>query len=158
MCDPRYLPLHIAGDANVWHPEFSLNRSRSQDDLIVPLVDLLVSSCGLALIDPRGQARHDAGAALDLVFVSADCPSTLRIHDGIGCCAQAPGCCPVMGSDHRLCVVSTQLNCRTTHTVPRGIPHLRDWSSTLLPTSISAMEQRCLFPIEWHCSMCCRKS
>ena len=28
-------PLLIAGDANVWHPEFSLGRSRSQDDLIV---------------------------------------------------------------------------------------------------------------------------
>ena len=30
------LPLLIAGDANVWRPEFSLGRSRSQDDLIVP--------------------------------------------------------------------------------------------------------------------------
>ena len=80
------LPLLVTGDANVWHPEFSLGRSRSQDDLIVPLVDLLVSSCGFALINPRDQATHDAGAALDLVFVSADCPSTLRIHDGIGCC------------------------------------------------------------------------
>ena len=107
----------------------------------------MVSSCGLALINPRDQATNDAGAALDLVFVSADCPSTLRIHDGIGCCARAPGCCPVMGSDHRLCVVSTQLNCRTTHHVPRGIPHLREWSSTLFRAHVDLCQ--------WSSDVCC---
>ena len=84
-------PLIVAGDANVWHPAFSLGRSRSQDNLITPLVDLLVSSCGLSLVNPRDQATHIGGAALDLVFVSIDCPSTLHIHDGVSCCHQAPG-------------------------------------------------------------------
>ena len=93
-------------------------------------------------------ATHDAGAALDLVIVSADCPSTLRIHDGIGCCAQAPGCCPVMGSDHRLCVVSTQLNFRTNHDVSRGIFHLRDWSSTLFRTHVDLCQ--------WSSDVSCR--
>ena len=93
-------------------------------------------------------ATHEAGAALDLVIVSADCPSTLRIHDGIGCCAQAPGCCPVMDSDHRLCVVSTQLNFRTNHDVSRGIFHLRDWLSTLFRTHVDLCQ--------WSSDVSCR--
>ena len=52
-----------------------------------------------------------------------------------------------MGSDHRLCVVSTQLNCRTTHHVPRGIPHLRDWSSTLLRVHVDLCQ--------WSSDVCC---
>ena len=42
----------------------------------------------------------------------------------------------IFGSDHRLCVVSTQLNFRMNHDVSRGVPHRRDWSSTLLRTHV----------------------
>ena len=49
------LPMVIAGDANVWLPYFSLGRSRSVDKLVVPFIDLLISSCGLRLPShPRG--------------------------------------------------------------------------------------------------------
>ena len=48
----------IAGDANVWLPYFSLGRSRSVDNLVVPFCDLLISSCGLRLINPPNQATQ----------------------------------------------------------------------------------------------------
>ena len=67
------LPMIMASDANVWHPHFNLGRTRSVDALIVPIVDLLASSCGLRLCNPRDQAIDDAGAALDLVFISSPC-------------------------------------------------------------------------------------
>ena len=61
------LPMIVAGDANVWHPHFTLGRSRSADNMIVPFINLLNSSYGLVLCDPRDTATHNAGAALDLV-------------------------------------------------------------------------------------------
>ena len=53
-----------------------------------------------------------------------------------------------MDSDHRLCFVSTKLNCRTTHDVSRGFPHLRDWSSTLLQAHVDLCQ--------WSSDVCCR--
>ena len=133
-------------DANVWYPEFSFCRSRSQDDLTVFLVDLLVSSC-LALINPRDQATHDAGAALDL-FVSGVSQSIA--HPRWDWMLRASSRLLLRhGSDHRLCVVSAQLNCRTTHVVVNSSSSQR----RSLP-----MEQRCLLPTGWRCSTCCRKS
>ena len=84
-----------AGDMpNVWHPEFSFGRCRPQKR----------SDC-----TPGGSVGlimwTDAGAALHLVFVSTDSPSTLRIH---GRCTQAPGCCPIMGSERRVHQVEFQ--------------------------------------------------
>ena len=96
----------------------------------------------VSLVNPRDQATHVGGAALDLVFVSIDCPSTLRIHDGVSCCHQAPGCCPIMGSNHRLCVLSTELVHRSP-SVARSIPPLRDWSSTLLRAHMELWEWSC---------------
>ena len=66
------LPMIIAGDANVWHPHFTLGRSRSADNMIVPFIDLLISS--------RDRATHNAGAALDLCFIkfASDCPCSRR--------------------------------------------------------------------------------
>ena len=52
------LPMVIAGDANVWLPYFSLGRSRSVDNLVVPFIDLLISSCGRRLINPPDKAIH----------------------------------------------------------------------------------------------------
>ena len=75
------LPMIMAGDANVWHPHFNLGRTRSVDALIIPFVDLLASSCGLRLCNPRDQATHDAGAALDLVFISSLCEAV--VHNGV---------------------------------------------------------------------------
>ena len=43
---------------------------------------------------------------------------------------------------------NTQLNCRTTHAVPRGIPHLRDWSSTLLRAHVDLCQ--------WSSDVCSR--
>ena len=40
--------------------------------------------------------------------------------------------CLIKGSDPRSCEVSTKLNFRTNHDVPREIHPLQDWSSTLL--------------------------
>ena len=57
-------PMILAGDANVWHPHFNLGRQRSVDDLIVPLVNQLLSSCGLVLLNPPNVGTHSAGAAL----------------------------------------------------------------------------------------------
>ena len=63
---------HVAGDANVWHPHFHLGRARSVDNLIVPFV----VSCDLVLCNPADRPTHNAGAALDLVFVSSIRPAT----------------------------------------------------------------------------------
>ena len=43
------MPMMVAGDANVWRPHFTFGRSRSADNMIVPFIDLLISSCGLVL-------------------------------------------------------------------------------------------------------------
>ena len=61
------LPMVFAGDASVWHSYFTLGRPRSLDNLVVPVIDLLIASCGLRLINPPNQATHVAGAALDHV-------------------------------------------------------------------------------------------
>ena len=126
------LPMIVAGDANVWHPHFNLGRSRSADNMIVPFIDLLLSSCGLVLCNPRDRATHNAGAALDLVCASSSSPVTVRVHDGDNCCSHAPACCPLLGSDHFLCVGTTSFPRPEVSDVPRGIPLLRDWRPTLL--------------------------
>ena len=52
------LPMVIAGNANVWHPHFTIGRSRSVGNLVVPFVDLLIALCGLRL---RGCAGPHVG-------------------------------------------------------------------------------------------------
>ena len=115
------LPMIIAGDANVWHPHFRL-RTRHCDSLVLLFVDLLISSCNLEICNPREQA-HVGGGGLDCVFISGD-------H----CCDEAPVCCPLLGSDHILCVAQP---------IPlplgpsrmsewRPLPPFRDWAPTLL--------------------------
>ena len=126
------LPIVIAGDANVWLPCFSLGRSRSADNLVVPFIDLLISSCGLRLINPPDQATHVAGAAFDLMLISSHCPCSILVHSGLQCCVEARGCCPLMGSDHYLCVASAPLIHRPAHVQSQHLPPMRNWSSTLL--------------------------
>ena len=101
------LPMIVAGDANVWHPHFNLGRSRSVDNMIVPFIDLLISSCGLVLCNPHDRTTHNTGAALDLVCASSSSPVIVCVHDGDNCCSHAPACCPLLGSDHFLCVGTT---------------------------------------------------
>ena len=126
------LPMILAGDANVWHPHFELGRHRAVDGLIVPLVDQLLSSCGLVLMNPSRLATHNDGGALDLMMMSSSYSGSFRIHDGMGCCIRAPGCCPLLGSDHFLLVASTTLRRQITTQVPRSLPLLRDWHPVLL--------------------------
>ena len=111
------LPMVIAGDANVWFPYFSLGRSRSVDNLVVPSPD---------------QATHVAGAALVLALISSHCPCSMLVHSGLQCCVEAPGWCPIMGSDHYLCVASASLIHRPAHVQSQRLLPLRNWSSTLL--------------------------
>ena len=112
---------------------FNLGRQRAvDDDLIVPLVDQLLSSCGLVLLNPSNVGTHSAGAALDLVMMSSSCSGSVRVHDGMGCCNHAPGCCPLLGSDHCLCVAATTLRRQVRAQVPRCLPPLRDWHPVLL--------------------------
>ena len=44
----------------------------------------------------------------------------------------APACCPLLGSDHFLCVGTTSFPRLEVPDVPRGIPLLRNWRPTLL--------------------------
>ena len=106
------LPMILAGDANVWHPHFNLGRQRPVDDPIVPLVNQLLSSCGLVLLNPPNVGTHSAGAALELVMMSSSCSGSVRVHDGMGRCNHAPACCRAQ--------------------VPRCLPPLRDWHPVLL--------------------------
>ena len=122
------LPMVIAGDANVWLPYFSLSRSRSADNLVVPFI----SSCGLRLINPPDQSTHVAWAALDHMLISSHCPCSMLVHSGLQCCVEAPGCCPIMGSDHHLCVSTASLIHRLAHVQSQRLLPLRNWSSTLL--------------------------
>ena len=121
------LPMVLAGDANVWHLHFHLGRVRPVDNLIIPFIDLLLSSCDLVLCNPADQPTHNAGAALDLVFVSSTCPAAVRVHDGHNCCEHALACCPLLRSDHYLCVVSTSIQMDHIPPAPCGLPLLRDW-------------------------------
>ena len=53
-------------------------------------IDLLASSCGSRLCNPRDQATHDAGAALDHVFISSPCEAVVRVHNGVSCSKLLP--------------------------------------------------------------------
>ena len=100
-------------------PKFG--RSRSVDNLVVPVIDLLIASCGILLINPPDTATHVVGAALDLMLVSSHCSCTKL------------GCCTIMGSDHFLSVASASLVHRPAHIQSRRLLLLRNWSSTLAP-------------------------
>ena len=50
----------------------------------------------------------------------------------MGCCNHAPGCCPLLGSNHCLCVAATTLRRQVRAQVPRCLPPLRDWHPVLL--------------------------
>ena len=115
--------LPVASDTNAWHPHFVLGRSRSADNLIVPRVDLLLISCCLVLCNP---ATHNAEAALDLVCASSSSPVTVLVHDGDNCSSHAPACCPLLGSDHFLCVGVAKFPRVEAPDVPSGLPVLRD--------------------------------
>ena len=66
-----------------------------------------------------------AMARLDLVCASSSSPLTVRVHDGDNCCSHAPACCPLLGSDHFLCVGTTSFPRPEEPDAPRGIPLLR---------------------------------
>ena len=58
-------------------PHFNLGRSHSVDNLVVPFIDILISSCGLRLLPPD-RPNDVAGAAFDMMLVSSDCTALLR--------------------------------------------------------------------------------
>ena len=123
------LPMIVAGDANVWHPHFTLGRSRSADHMIVPFIDLLISSCGLVLC----KTGPPTLPVRPLIwFVPSSSPVIVRVHDGDTCCCHAPACCPLLGSDHFFCVGTTSFPRPGVSVAPSGIPLLRDWRPTLL--------------------------
>ena len=126
------LPMVIPGDANVWHPHFRL-RTRSCDAMILSFMDLLISSCHLELCNPSGQATHISGGGLDCVFISRSCAVPITVHSGNQCCVEAPACCPLLGSDHFLCVAhSIPLPVSPARCEHRPLHPLRDWKPTLL--------------------------
>ena len=69
----------------VWHPHFNLGRRRAADDLIVPLVDQLHSSCSLVLLN-LSRMGTQCKRLPNLVMMSSSSSGLVRIHDGIGCC------------------------------------------------------------------------
>ena len=79
---------------------------------------------------PSRQDHPQRRCALDLVCASPSSPLTVRVHDGDDCCSHAPACCPLLGSDHFLCVCARFLRVQVSD-VPR-VPLPRDWRSTLL--------------------------
>ena len=74
------LPMIIAGDANVWHPHFRM-RTRTCDSLVLPSVDLLISSCNVEIWNPREQDTQffiGAHAAEDIVTSQKIPPAASR--------------------------------------------------------------------------------
>ena len=122
------LAMIIAGDANVWHLISDCAPGHC-DSLVIPFVDLLISSCNLELCNPRDQATH-VGSGLDCVF-SRSCAVPVRVHSGDHCCDEAPVCCPLLVSDHFLCVAqSIPLSLGPSTRSEWKFP-LRDWAPTL---------------------------
>ena len=119
----------VAGDANVWH---STHSTRSCDAVILPFVDLLISSCNLELCNPREQA-HISGGGLDCVFILRSCGVPITVHSGNQCCMEAPACCPLLGSDPLLvrCTLDSAPLRDWKPTLPRAHQDLRQWSSRL---------------------------
>ena len=114
----------IAGDANVWHPHFNLSRSRSCDVPIIPFWDLLMASCRLDLCNPPDRATHISGAGLDCIFISSGHVVDVVVRHGLQCCTGSPVCCPVLGSDHFLCVAAgLSLPTRQTQCVDQRCRH-----------------------------------
>ena len=90
----------------------------NRDAMILPFVDLVISSCNLEVCNPREQATHISGST---------------VHSGNQCCMEAPACCPLLGSDHFLCVAhSIPLTVSPTRCEHRPLPPLWDWKPTLL--------------------------
>ena len=85
---------------------------------------ILTSTSGANVLS-MNVGTHSAGAALDLVMMSSSCSGSVRVHNGMGCCNHAPGCCPLLGSDHCLCVAATTFRQQVRAQVPRCLPPLR---------------------------------
>ena len=67
------------------------------------------------------------------VFISRSCAVHVR-EPGDHCCDEAPVCCPLLGSDHFLCVaqpIPLPLG-PSRRSERRPLPPLRDWAPTLL--------------------------
>ena len=75
VCSFHAPQVAVAGDANVWDPHFTLGRSRSVDNMIIPFTDLFPSSCSLVLCNPHNRATHKA---LDLDCAPSISPVTVR--------------------------------------------------------------------------------
>ena len=61
------------------------------------LVDIIMQ---FGVCNPREQATHVGGGGLDCVFISRSCAVLVRVHSG-------DHCCPLLGSDHFLCVAQS---------------------------------------------------
>ena len=95
--------LFLAGDppsTSHWGHAFGELRSSVMLGLPILFVDLLASSCGLWLRNPRDQATHDAGGGTGLVFISSPCEAVVRVHNSVSYCSEVPSCSPLLGSDH----------------------------------------------------------
>ena len=110
-----------------------LSRSRLCDVPIIPFLDLLMASCRLELCNPPDRATHTSGAGLDCIFISSGHVVDVVVNDGLQCCTGSPVCCPVLGSDHFLCIAAG-LSPPTRPDPVRGptLPPLRDWRPTLI--------------------------
>ena len=129
------VPMVIAGDANVWHPHFNLSRSRSCDVPIIPFLDLLMASCRLELCNAPDRATHISGGGLDCIFISSGHVVDVVVHDGLQCCTSSPVCCPVLGSNHFLCIAAGLSLPTSRPSAWTKLPPLRDWRPTLIRAS-----------------------
>ena len=60
--------------------------------------------------------------------------------NGVSCCSEVPSCCPLLGSDHFLCVAATQVIHSSPLEVGPRLPPLRDWRPTLCQAHSSLIE------------------
>ena len=96
-----------------------------------PFWDLLMVSCRLELCNPLYRPTHISGAGLGCIFISSGHVVDVVVHDGLQFCRGV--CCPVLGSDHFLCIAAG-LSLPTRPDPVRGptLPPLRDWRPTLI--------------------------
>ena len=92
-----------------------------------------MASCQLRFCNPPNRATHIWGAGLDCIFISTSHAVEVTVHDGDDCCAVVPICCPLLGSDHFLCVThGLTLPARPESDPSPSLPPLRDWKPILM--------------------------
>ena len=122
------------GDSNLWLPGLVDGReARSADRACVEILNVMLRSFGLEVVNPPNAPTHIRGAALDLVIATPGLVQDVQVHNNYHCsCPNRDWCCPMPGSDHFVVTIELKKSrpatsgddCATAR-------HVRDWGQLI---------------------------